>query len=154
MTFREKLLKLRKERGLSQEELASQISVSRQAVSRWEMGRSMPDVENLLQLCRAFGVRADDLLSDGCESDTEIQAPGNTGKNRRMSRKKIVLVTLAAMALLSAGLWLWLLGETFTAQRIGAGLSGGGIGIGLGLLFRIFVLPRHMYYICPLLGRL
>lgn len=64
MNLSEKLLTLRKEKGLSQEELAAQISVSRQAISRWEVGDTLPDVENLLALSRVFGVSTDFLLRD------------------------------------------------------------------------------------------
>ena len=64
MNLSEKLLTLRKEKGLSQEELAAQISVSRQAISRWEVGDTQPDVENLLALSRVFGVSTDFLLRD------------------------------------------------------------------------------------------
>lgn len=61
----ERLLELRKRSGLSQEELAARLSVSRQTISRWEMGTSKPDTDNILQLCQAFGVSADYLLSGG-----------------------------------------------------------------------------------------
>ena len=64
MKFGEKLTGLRKSRGMSQEELASQISVSRQAVSRWESGDTMPDAANIVQLGRLFEVTTDYLLYD------------------------------------------------------------------------------------------
>ena len=48
MTFGEKLLQLRKEHGLSQEELAEQLNVSRQAISRWEAGSSLPDTVHVV----------------------------------------------------------------------------------------------------------
>lgn len=60
----EKLLYLRKTRGLSQEQLASEVTVSRQAVSKWELGESMPDTENIIQLTKIFDVSADFLLND------------------------------------------------------------------------------------------
>ena len=72
MTFGEKLHKLRKERGLSQEDLAAQIAVSRQAVSRWEQGTSLPDTENILQLCKLFGISADYLMNEDIEKDSDI----------------------------------------------------------------------------------
>ena len=62
MTFGEKLLKLRKEGGLSQEGLAEKLSVSRQAVSRWENEGILPDCVNLLEISRLFGVSTDYLL--------------------------------------------------------------------------------------------
>ena len=65
MTFNEKLLSLRRKAGLSQEELAEKLDVSRQAVSRWEMGETMPDAQNLIMLSDIFGVSVDYLLRDG-----------------------------------------------------------------------------------------
>ena len=64
MRFEEKIVELRKQKGLSQEELAEQLGVSRQAVSRWELGQTLPDILNLLQLCDLFGVSADYLVRD------------------------------------------------------------------------------------------
>lgn len=69
MTFGEKLLELRKRNGLSQEELSSQLSVSRQAISRWEIGSSMPDIENVIQLSRLFGVSYEYLLDGECKKE-------------------------------------------------------------------------------------
>ena len=65
MTFSEKLLKLRKEQGLSQEELAERLAVTRQAISRWENGETMPDAPNLLKLSDLFDVSIDALLREG-----------------------------------------------------------------------------------------
>ena len=70
MTFGEKLQALRKARGWSQEELAQQINVSRQALSKWESGASVPDTENVVALSRLFGVPTDYLLLD------EMKEPG------------------------------------------------------------------------------
>ena len=64
MTFGEKLQALRKARGWSQEELAQRINVSRQALSKWESGASVPDTENVVALSRLFGVPTDYLLLD------------------------------------------------------------------------------------------
>jgi len=74
MTFGEKLQNLRKARGWSQEELAEQIGVSRQALSKWELGTSLADTENVLKLSRLFGVSTDYLLYDEYESDRDIPA--------------------------------------------------------------------------------
>ena len=65
MNFPEKLQKLRKERGWSQEELANRITVSRQAVSKWELGTAVPDTDNIVQLSELFGVTTDYLIKDG-----------------------------------------------------------------------------------------
>ena len=64
MKLSEKIVNLRKARNMSQEELSEQLGVSRQAVSRWEVGSALPDASNILQLSKLFGVSADYLLND------------------------------------------------------------------------------------------
>ena len=56
--------KLRKERNLTQEELAEQLNVTAQAVSKWENGTSDPSTSNLFALAKLFGVSVEDLLKD------------------------------------------------------------------------------------------
>lgn len=71
MKLNEKIQYMRKKAGLSQEELAEIVGVSRQAVSKWETGEATPEVSKLLLLSRAFGVTADWLISDeGVEAET------------------------------------------------------------------------------------
>ncbi len=77
MKFEEKLVKLRKERTLSQEQLAEKLGVSRQAVSRWESGETTPDMANIIGLCRIFGISADYLLCDGGVAK-EVPCPTQT----------------------------------------------------------------------------
>lgn len=67
MTFSEKLVRLRKIRGLTQDELASAVGVSRQAVYKWECGQSYPEVSKLLEIKILFGISIDDLLDDSYE---------------------------------------------------------------------------------------
>ena len=64
MTIQEKILYCRKRASLSQEALAEKIGVSRQAISKWETGESVPEINKLLLLANTFGVTADWLLSD------------------------------------------------------------------------------------------
>jgi len=63
MEFNEKLQELRKQKGLTQEELAEILFVSRTAVSKWESGRGMPSIESLKAISKFFVVTLDDLLS-------------------------------------------------------------------------------------------
>ena len=63
MEFHEKIQELRKQRGLTQEELAESLYVSRTAVSKWESGRGYPNIDSLKALARYFGVTIDELLS-------------------------------------------------------------------------------------------
>lgn len=62
MDLSEKIIKLRKANNLSQEQLAEQLGVSRQSISKWELGQSMPEVENLSLLSDIFNVTVDYLL--------------------------------------------------------------------------------------------
>ena len=63
MEFHEKLQELRKSRGLTQEELAEALYVSRTAVSKWESGRGYPSIDSLKEISKYFSVTIDDLLS-------------------------------------------------------------------------------------------
>ena len=62
MIFADKIISLRKKMGWSQEELAHQLNVSRQAVSKWESGVTDPSTSNLLALAKLFGVSPEELL--------------------------------------------------------------------------------------------
>lgn len=73
MEFHEKLQALRKRQGITQEELASALYVSRTAVSKWESGRGFPGIDSLKAIAAYFGVTVDDLLS-GEELLTAVQA--------------------------------------------------------------------------------
>ena len=74
MTLHEKILYYRKQARLFQEELAARVGVSRQAVSKWELGDSTPEVDKLVALARVFGVTTDELLSPE-EPAGETQPP-------------------------------------------------------------------------------
>lgn len=58
-----KLLKLRKQHNLSQEELAEKLGISRQAISKWERAEASPDTDNLILLARLYNVSLDELLN-------------------------------------------------------------------------------------------
>ena len=64
MEFHNKLYNLRKQKGLSQEELANRLNVSRQTVSKWEVGDSTPDMEKLIAISDMFGISLDELVMD------------------------------------------------------------------------------------------
>ena len=74
MTFGEKLQKLRKESGLSQEDLASRLEVSRQAVSKWERDNGYPETEKIIRMSRIFHVTLDYLLNE----ENSLENSGNS----------------------------------------------------------------------------
>ena len=84
MKFGEKLQKLRKQNGLSQEQLAEKLNVSRQAISKWEMG-TIPDMENVVKIGRYFDCSLDYLMNNEMDSESEkdeqIQKTDETHRN-------------------------------------------------------------------------
>lgn len=76
MILAEKIIKLRKQNGWSQEELAMKLQVSRQSVSKWESTASIPDLDKIVRLSEIFGVSTDYLLKDSAEEEAGIPALG------------------------------------------------------------------------------
>lgn len=73
MVFHEKLMELRKSRGMSQEELGYKLNVTRQTVSKWETGQTTPEMDKLIELSRLFGISMDELA--GKENTGENPSP-------------------------------------------------------------------------------
>lgn len=82
MILADKIVQLRKKNGWSQEELAAQLNVSRQAVSKWEGAQSVPDLDRILQMSALFGVTTDYLLKD--EMEAEEPSCGEVSDVRRV----------------------------------------------------------------------
>ena len=99
MKLSDKIIKLRKTNGWSQEVLAEKLSVSRQAVSRWESAAAQPDAANILQLSKLFGVTADYLLNDEFESDNDLPKVKEL-KSDSLQQIMIFMVTLEVMVLI------------------------------------------------------
>ena len=71
MKFNEKIIQLRKEKGLSQEELGEKLNVARQTISKWELGETTPEMDKLVQLSEIFNISLDSLIKDKEEIKTE-----------------------------------------------------------------------------------
>lgn len=84
----EKIVSLRKKKGLSQQDLAEAMDVSRQAVSRWEVGTSLPSMENLLALSKLFEIPVDELTSAAELLDLPEHGSENAGEGKKTSRLK------------------------------------------------------------------
>ena len=82
MSFADRLKEARRSCGLSQEDLAEQLDVSRQAVGKWEQGQSYPEVEKLLSLCAVLNTSLDALMADelpkNCRSEITPTAPSES----------------------------------------------------------------------------
>ena len=116
--FAETIARLRKEKGLTQKQLAEQFGVSDRSVSKWERGETMPDVSLLPDIADFFGVSVDDLL----RSDAEIEAPdAEEGASRAKQEKSVFsacrrhkTVLIVADALFASALIGWAVAGLFT----------------------------------------
>lgn len=120
MTTGQKIQALRKGRGLTQEQLAARLGVSRQAVSRWELDETLPDTQNLLPLKEALGVSIDTLLDStrGLEEPAPQAgpAPGAASPPARPSlgallKRRLWLLLLPVELVLFVALAVWRLGK-------------------------------------------
>ena len=82
MILSDKIIRLRKKNGWSQEELAEKMQVSRQAVSKWEGAQTIPDLEKILMLSSLFSVTTDYLLKDEIEDEEFTDEPDRTSVKR------------------------------------------------------------------------
>lgn len=93
MNLQEKLQYLRKSKGLSQEELADKLEISRQAVSKWESGQSTPDINKIILLSEIYKVTIDSLLKDSCELNI-AEVNFNKEKEPLESNNKQIIINL------------------------------------------------------------
>ena len=104
MTLGEKLKTLRASRGLSQEQLAAELNVSRQAVSKWECGDAAPDLDKLRAICAYFGVTTDHLIWENEEDAPKAAVPekerASRGRNEVFSNVLLSVLLLAGIAAL------------------------------------------------------
>lgn len=88
MIFADKLILLRKKAGWSQEELAEQMNVTRQSVSKWEGAQSVPDLDKMIRLSELFGVSTDYLLKDEIEQAEHINSSNDMPSLKRVSMEE------------------------------------------------------------------
>ena len=116
MQFPEKLVRLRKRRGLTQAQAAELVDTSRQAISKWESGTGVPTLENIKALARVYGVSFDTLLDDSRDLEDEAAPPpqtpaeGPAARQPRPSNKRRLAMAGAAAVLLIllAGTVFWI----------------------------------------------
>lgn len=99
MSLGEKLLKLRKKKGLSQEEVADILHVTRQTVSKWETDQSMPDFDKVLPICNLYEINTEELFHDEVSTvrEGEDVLEENTIPDQNYNHKKALFTTIAVM---------------------------------------------------------
>lgn len=99
MSLGEKLLKLRKKKGLSQEEVADILHVTRQTVSKWETDQSMPDFDKVVPICNLYEISTEELFHDEVSTPREVEEVSieNTTTYQNYNHKKALFTTVAVM---------------------------------------------------------
>lgn len=128
--MKDKLLNLRKANGLTQEELAQKLHISRQSVYKWESGRAQPDVGKLRQICLLFGVSADTLLELPTAlqlHDAALASSGQSAQQKQTIRprqrmRRLWLLSAVIALLLVAGLLVALLPGKEVRQALTLGV--------------------------------
>ena len=142
MTLAEKILHLRTELGLSQLELAEKLEVSRQSVSKWETGQSVPDLDKLIRLSDLFGVSVDELVREGERPQPPRPEPPPPQVVYVRERRSLTGTQRAGICVEASGLILALLGA--------AGFGAVIILLGVGLLLLglpLLVARKHPWII-------
>lgn len=103
MSLATKLITLRKQKGLTQMKLAEKLHVSRQAISRWEVGAAVPSTDNLKILGELYGVPIDYLLNDNvvysCGSDETEEVPNEQQRTRKRNSFILVCILIVVIAI-------------------------------------------------------
>ena len=103
MKFEEKLMKLRKEKVLSQEELAEKLNVTRQTISKWELGQSKPDMDKLKEMSVLFEVPIENLINDTMDVEKNIA-------ETKKPRKAVLYIFVGLMVALVVALFVVIFG--------------------------------------------
>ena len=156
MTLAEKILSLRTQRGMSQDDLAEKLEVSRQSVSKWETAQSTPDLDKIIKLADLFGVSVDELVRDGeAPQPPEPSLPQTVYVERRqelspLQKLGVVMeasgAALAVIGLMGAPLLIWaaaalvILGLPLLLSRKHP------------LLIDGWLILAVSWYLCPLMG--
>ena len=108
MKFNEKLIKLRRQSGLSQEELGYKLNVTRQTVSKWELGQTTPEMDKLVSLSKVYGITLDELTSEEETMDVGGQDPIKTDNNdkkkfdiKNIDMRKILIPLMIVLVIIA-----------------------------------------------------
>ena len=99
MSLGERLLDLRKKKGLSQEEIAGLLDVSRQTVSKWETDQSTPDFDKIIPICNLYEIDANELLTG---EKSSVKVPSDNRKSAKTISLSIVLYILSTVWIIFA----------------------------------------------------
>lgn len=113
MTLGERLCKLRKEKGLSQEEAADKINVTRQTISKWELDQSLPDFDKIVPICKLYGITSDELLNGTTEKDNEYEDSINSKLALEVRSKRAKIISVSLILFVLSLIWVIAVDELF-----------------------------------------
>lgn len=102
MSFGQNLLSLRKEKGLSQDELGGQLKVSRQTVSKWELGETTPEMDKLILISELFNISLDALVKGTSTSDVKSKEENTSETKLDKPKKGVYDIILLLVKILGA----------------------------------------------------
>jgi len=161
MILADKIINLRKKCAWSQEELAEKMNVSRQSISKWESGQSVPDLDKILKLCQLFGVSTDYLLKDEIEESevaVDVYEPANVKHVSaeeahefiEMKKKSAVRIGIGVVLCVLSPIVLFLMLGISTMGHIKDTLA---VAIGLGALMLMVIAAVVLFiYDCSMMN--
>lgn len=114
MSLGERLYELRKKKGLSQEEVAEKLNVTRQSVSKWETDESKPDFDKIIPICELFEISSNELLSGTKEEKEEEEIKEEVKDNKK---KKALIITISIFLYFLALIWIIISEVTFNLNE-------------------------------------
>ncbi|MCR5787784.1 MAG: helix-turn-helix domain-containing protein [Bacilli bacterium] len=142
MTLGQRLTKLRKDKNLSQEEVAEKINVTRQTVSKWELDQSLPDVDKLIPLCELYEIstdmllRGDEQVKDNLKGDTYIN-------DEYVKRKRAKTICVSLFLFVLALIWVVVM-DSFNAPDsiiVSGFFIIGTLGV-TNIIYNLSILPK------------
>ena len=135
MTLGEKIYELRTQHNLSQGDLANELNVSRQSISKWENGNSTPDLEKIIKLAEIFNVSLDELIKNGEKEETILNTPEQNASIPTKTREKKIGKGLIIAGIISI----------FVFLLLGLGITGVFIAIPLFACSIVFYKAKSNY---------
>lgn len=148
MTLGERLYNLRKEKNLSQEEVAERLDVTRQTVSKWETDQSTPDFDKIVPICNLYNISTDELITGNkpqgsTENKTEENKTTDDSQiNAYIRSKRAKTISISVLFYILSIVWI-IIGEMYINEQILIGVFLGICGLTTAyLLYNLIKLPR------------
>ena len=144
MTLGERLTDLRKKKGLSQEEVAEKLNVTRQTVSKWELDQSTPDFDKIVPICKLYNITSEELLTGRKVDSNNDNMEYNLMTEEEINKKSAIAISQSVALFIIAVVWM-VIGSSlkFVSDEVLTGIFLLIIGLGvINLIYKLSVLPE------------